>query len=92
MTRLIPLFSLVSTVLILCVHYVHFCESLRSLYLHEFVIVDFFSVGEDDEVSIKEAVDMIAHALGFKGKIHVSSQYSPMILNRVPINRFTCYL
>ena len=56
------------------------CASLR-LYLHSFVTVGFISVGEDDEVSIKEAADMIAHALGFKGKIHVSFQYSPMILS-----------
>lgn len=37
-----------------------------------FFTADFISVGEEDEVSIKEAVDMIAEALDFKGKIHVS--------------------
>jgi len=29
-------------------------------------------VGEEDEVSIQEAVEMIAEALEFKGQIHVS--------------------
>lgn len=47
--------------------------------VHSFTVDCWLSVGEEDEVSIKEAVDMIANALDFKGKIHVSFQYSPMI-------------
>ncbi|TKS91827.1 GDP-L-fucose synthase [Collichthys lucidus] len=34
------------------------------------------SVSEEDEVSIKEAVDMITKALDFKGEVHVSFQCS----------------
>ena len=30
------------------------------------------SVGEEDEVSIKEAVEMIVEAMGFKGELTVS--------------------
>lgn len=37
-----------------------------------------FSVGEEDEVSIKEVVYMIAKAVGFEGKIHVSFHCSPV--------------
>lgn len=55
------------------------CEIVTICVVHPFT-VDFFSVGEEDEVSIKEAVHMIANALGFKGKIHVSFQCSRVIL------------
>ncbi|XP_067426378.1 GDP-L-fucose synthase-like [Thunnus thynnus] len=46
--------------------------------LREYKEIDpiILSVGEDDEVSIKEAADMIAHALGFKGKIHYDTTLS----------------
>ncbi|XP_044186700.1 GDP-L-fucose synthase-like [Thunnus albacares] len=46
--------------------------------LREYEEIDpiILSVGEDDEVSIKEAADMIAHALGFKGKIHYDTTLS----------------
>ena len=35
-------------------------------------------MGEEDEVSIQEAVEMIAEALEFKGQIHISIQQSNM--------------
>uniref|UniRef100_A0AAQ4R189 GDP-L-fucose synthase n=1 Tax=Gasterosteus aculeatus aculeatus TaxID=481459 RepID=A0AAQ4R189_GASAC len=38
--------------------------------------VGFLSVGEKDEISIKEAVDMIAKALDFKGEIHFDTTMS----------------
>ena len=47
------------------------------------VTVWFFSVGEEDEISIKDAVEMIAEALDFKGEIKVSFQYSSVILHPV---------
>ena len=47
------------------------------------VTVHFFSVGEEDEISIKDAVEMIAEALDFKGEIKVSFQYSQVILHPV---------
>ena len=61
------------------------CSPLARIIMHlwEFVIHsftdDFFTVDEEDEVSIKEAVEMIAKALDFKGKIHVSFKPSSVI-------------
>lgn len=40
-----------------------------------------FSVNEEDEVAIKDAVYMIADALDFKGKIEVSFRCSQVIIN-----------
>lgn len=39
---------------------------------HHILLNGLFSVGEEDEVSIKEVEDMIASALEFTGEIHVS--------------------
>lgn len=64
------------------------CETVTICVVHPFTVV-FFSVGEEDEVSIKEAVHMIAHALGFKGKIHVSFQCSRVIL--CPVSKL-CFM
>lgn len=43
----------------------------------------FILVGEEDEVSIKEAADAVVEALGFKGQVVVS--FGPFLLVR-----FTC--
>lgn len=40
--------------------------------MHHILLTGLFSVGEEDEVSIKEVEDMIASALEFTGEIHVS--------------------
>lgn len=40
-----------------------------------------FSVSEEDEVAIKDAVYMIADALDFKGKIEVSFRCSQVIID-----------
>ncbi|GAA6230598.1 GDP-L-fucose synthase-like [Lates japonicus] len=44
------------------------------------------SVGEEDEVSIKEAVDMIAQALDFKGEIHFDTSLSDGQLKKTASN------
>ena len=37
--------------------------------------IEFFSVGEEDEVSIKEAADMVVEAMDFKNEVVVSFIY-----------------
>lgn len=54
---------------------------LSSLYLIVCLWLFPFSVNEEDEVAIKDAVYMIADALDFKGKIEVSFQCSQGILD-----------
>ncbi|XP_031158318.1 GDP-L-fucose synthase-like [Sander lucioperca] len=46
--------------------------------LREYEEIDpiIFSVGEEDEISIKEAMDLITKALDFKGKIHYDTTLS----------------
>ncbi|XP_068575046.1 GDP-L-fucose synthase-like [Cebidichthys violaceus] len=46
--------------------------------LREYEEIDpiILSVGEEDEISIKDAVDMIAEALDFKGKVHFDTTLS----------------
>lgn len=63
-------------------------QSLNVQFMNLFLTADLFSVGEEDEVSIKEAIDMIAKALDFKGNIHVSFQHSLIILHPVPMDQF----
>ncbi|KAM9345625.1 GDP-L-fucose synthase-like [Symphorus nematophorus] len=56
--------------------------------LREYEEVDpiILSVDEEDEVSIKEAVDMIAKALDFKGKIHFDTSLSDGQLKKTASN------
>ncbi len=61
----------------------HYCKHT----VHPFT-VDFFSVGEEDEVSVEEAVEMIASGLDLKGEVHPSFEHSQMTLHPVPIDQF----
>ena len=45
---------------------------MQHLHQLQYFLVLFFTVGEEDEISIKEAADLVLEAVGFKGEVTVS--------------------
>ena len=46
--------------------------NMQHLHQLQYFLVLFFTVGEEDEISIKEAADLVVEAVGFKGEVTVS--------------------